>query len=658
MIKINNKYKRLLLKNNKDVKPDKKTERVKINKLSAKNLKGIKYNSIVYSIKDAISYKNGTIRFKHVGKIDILIPLYNKLKYIKRCLEGIENQTRKDLIGTVYILSQTKCEYEYVEHIKKDFSFDITNIEHERMDPSSARNFLVKQAKNDWISFIDADDYYEKDFFEMFTDYNQDSAFMSPLMISDNLSKESRERIYREFNRWEYINIVFNNLTCIAHKSLFEEHKLKKKFAFGGEDMDFLLNLFLSHKYYITLHKRAFIYTHDDVRQLSKQREFEKTHMKMIFSNLKKLKSNMVDFDLYNNFIKFFVFFNFEKTKKIFKIIFKDINKILKQSFKKEIDVEFDEQLKVASKKNSIKAKEYIDVKAKDMFSKTINEFLYLLTHYNCSIPKRVNEEYLMYMIRASGIKYLPHGEKIKKLISKLTEDYEKKKRTKFVEITFELPIPCNMHCKYCFQKERTIKNYSEKEILDSLKKRLKQCEKVAKKDGLRIYPKLMGGEISVLRDEFVEEIFAIFNNYNNILIFSNGSNRDGVVYNTNKRLMTHLFENNIKIMDHKKRNESFTLIYDNSNKERIKNIASDQNVIANFDRYKLSDDRTRKNIYKIPMKAIDIMTGEVVPCWKLGIAKTKIEDVKSFKKMKVGCNKPCDNCIYYFGVEDGVCNS
>ena len=658
MIKINNKYKRLLLKNNKDVKPDKKTERVKINKLSAKNLKGIKYNSIVYSIKDAISYKNGTIRFKHVGKIDILIPLYNKLKYIKRCLEGIENQTRKDLIGTVYILSQTKCEYEYVEHIKKDFSFDITNIEHKRMDPSSARNFLVKQAKNDWISFIDADDYYEKDFFEMFTDYNQDSAFMSPLMISDNLSKESRERIYREFNRWEYINIVFNNLTCIAHKSLFEEHKLKKKFAFGGEDMDFLLNLFLSHKYYITLHKRAFIYTHDDVRQLSKQREFEKTHMKMIFSNLKKLKSNMVDFDLYNNFIKFFVFFNFEKTKKIFKIIFKDINKILKQSFKKEIDVEFDEQLKVASKKNSIKAKEYIDVKAKDMFSKTINEFLYLLTHYNCSIPKRVNEEYLMYMIRASGIKYLPHGEKIKKLISKLTEDYEKKKRTKFVEITFELPIPCNMHCKYCFQKERTIKNYSEKEILDSLKKRLKQCEKVAKKDGLRIYPKLMGGEISVLRDEFVEEIFAIFNNYNNILIFSNGSNRDGVVYNTNKRLMTHLFENNIKIMDHKKRNESFTLIYDNSNKERIKNIASDQNVIANFDRYKLSDDRTRKNIYKIPMKAIDIMTGEVVPCWKLGIAKTKIEDVKSFKKMKVGCNKPCDNCIYYFGVEDGVCNS
>lgn len=658
MIKINNKYKRLLLKNNKDVKPDKKTERVKINKLSAKNLKGIKYNSIVYSIKDAISYKNGTIRFKHVGKIDILIPLYNKLKYIKRCLEGIENQTRKDLIGTVYILSQTKCEYEYVEHIKKDFSFDITNIEHERMDPSSARNFLVKQAKNDWISFIDADDYYEKDFFEMFTDYNQDSAFMSPLMISDNLSKESRERIYREFNRWEYINIVFNNLTCIAHKSLFEEHKLKKKFAFGGEDMDFLLNLFLSHKYYITLHKRAFIYTHDDTRQLSKQREFEKTHMKMIFSNLKKLKSNMVDFDLYNNFIKFFVFFNFEKTKKIFKIIFKDINKILKQSFKKEIDVEFDEQLKVVSKKNSIKAKEYIDVKAEDMFSKTINEFLYLLTHYNCSIPEKVNEEYLMYMIRASGIKYLPHGEKIKKLISKLTEDYEKKKRTKFVEITFELPIPCNMHCKYCFQKERTIKNYSEKEILDSLKKRLKQCEKVAKKDGLRIYPKLMGGEISVLRDEFVEEIFAIFNNYNNILIFSNGSNRDGVVYNTNKRLMTHLFENNIKIMDHKKRNESFTLIYDNSNKERIKNIASDQNVIANFDRYKLSDDRTRKNIYKIPMKAIDIMTGEVVPCWKLGIAKTKIEDVKSFKKMKVGCNKPCDNCIYYFGVEDGVCNS
>jgi glycosyltransferase involved in cell wall biosynthesis len=603
---------------------------------------------VLINIISSIPCKNGTKKIKHSGKIDILIPLYKKEKYIKRCLDSIEKQTRLDLINVVHILSQTKEDYDIVENIKSEYSFKINNIKYKQVNPSKARNILVKKSKMDWISFIDADDYFKNDFFEMFTDYEQDSMLMKPMSLDYDTEEEISER-KKNFSRWRYFNICLDNLTGIYHKSLFKKFPLVEKFAFGGEDMDFLMKVYFSKRYYITLHDKFYVYTHDDGQQLTKKNSFEKTHAKMFNTHINDLRKEYEDFIMPKNigYLKLLKLFASKKDIKIAKKINNAIAKKIKCNRKKTIDFVINEDLSYKNLNNI-----NLDFLDEKVYNKRYENFFYLISHYNCFMigDKLPNNFYENCLISENFEKFF-NGKKIRKDVEKLTKEREKK--NKKVDITFELPIPCNKNCKYCFQKERRTKTYTEEEILSSLKLRLKQCEKIAKKDKIKILPKIMGGEISILPDAFAEKILTIFNNYSNLIIFSNGANRKGVVYNSNKRLMTHITDEKQleEIRNDLKPNESISIVYNSETKGRTRELREKyhyMDFISSMDRYQLPENRKREYIYEIPMKAIDVISGDITPCWKFGVEKINIKDVKSFKKMKVGCDKPCDNCILY----------
>ena len=603
---------------------------------------------ILMNIMSSIPCKNGTKKIKHSGKIDILIPLYKKEKYIERCLNSIETQTRLDLINNVYILSQTKEDYDVVENIKNKYSYKIENIKHKQANPSKARNILVKKSKMDWISFIDADDYFKNDFFEMFTDYEQDSMLMKPMSLSEDTEEEIAKR-KKFFSRWKYFNICLDNLTGIYHKSLFKKFPLVEKFAFGGEDMDFLMKVYFSKKYYVTLHDKFYVYTHDDEQQLTKKNLFKETHMKMFNTHIKDLRKEYEDFIMPKNesYLKLLGFFITKKEKKITKQINKEIAKKLKYNRNEPIDFVINEDLSYKNLNNI-----NFDFDDEENINKRYENFFYLISHYNCFMKaEKLPKDFYMNCVMSKNFEKYFNGKKIIKKIEKIIK--ERKEKNKKVDITFELPIPCNKNCKYCFQKERKTKTYTEEEILSSLKLRLKQCEKIAKRDRVKILPKIMGGEISILPDTFAEKILAIFNNYSNLIIFSNGANRKGVIYNSNKRLMTHITDEKQleEIKNDLKPNESMSIVYNSETKGRTRELRSKYNsmdFISSMDRYQLPEERKREYIYEIPMKAIDVISGDVTPCWKFGVEKVNIKDIKSFRKMKVGCDKPCDNCILY----------
>jgi Glycosyltransferases, probably involved in cell wall biogenesis len=96
----------------------------------------------------------------------IIIPLYNKAPYIAKTLHSVINQTYK------------KFELIIVDDGSKDNSLEIaksalnqSNIDYQLIDQpnagvSTARNNGVKAAKYDYISFLDADDWWEPTFLE------------------------------------------------------------------------------------------------------------------------------------------------------------------------------------------------------------------------------------------------------------------------------------------------------------------------------------------------------------------------------------------------------------------------------------------------------------------------------------------------------------
>lgn len=97
--------------------------------------------------------------------ISVIIPIYNKAPYIKKCLEDLHNQTYHNLEIICINDGSTDGSGEIVkEYMKKDKRFQY--YEQKNQGVSVARNQGLKLATGEYISFIDCDDGLEKDMYE------------------------------------------------------------------------------------------------------------------------------------------------------------------------------------------------------------------------------------------------------------------------------------------------------------------------------------------------------------------------------------------------------------------------------------------------------------------------------------------------------------
>ena len=93
----------------------------------------------------------------------IIIPLYNKEKYISRAINSILNQSYKSYEIIVIDDGSTDNSYEIIDSIKYS---NLIKYKQTNMGVSIARNKGVELAKYDFLVFLDADDEWENNFLE------------------------------------------------------------------------------------------------------------------------------------------------------------------------------------------------------------------------------------------------------------------------------------------------------------------------------------------------------------------------------------------------------------------------------------------------------------------------------------------------------------
>lgn len=93
----------------------------------------------------------------------VIIPYYNKSKYIQRCLDAVLNQTFQEF---EIILVNDGSTDDGLHFISDNYSNNITVINQENNGVSAARNTGIKQAKYPFIAFLDADDCWHNQFLE------------------------------------------------------------------------------------------------------------------------------------------------------------------------------------------------------------------------------------------------------------------------------------------------------------------------------------------------------------------------------------------------------------------------------------------------------------------------------------------------------------
>lgn len=103
----------------------------------------------------------------------VIVPLYNKAKYIEKCLQSVFNQTFKEFELIViddgssddgYSIAKYLCNSLVVSEWSKS---PLTKVlKQENRGVSTTRNYGVELSKFDYIAFLDADDWWATDYLQ------------------------------------------------------------------------------------------------------------------------------------------------------------------------------------------------------------------------------------------------------------------------------------------------------------------------------------------------------------------------------------------------------------------------------------------------------------------------------------------------------------
>lgn len=97
--------------------------------------------------------------------ISVIVPVYKVERYLRQCIDSILNQTYRDLeILLIDDGSPDRCGEICEEYARKDDRIRFFHMENNGL--SAARNLGLREAKGDYIGFVDSDDWIEPDMYE------------------------------------------------------------------------------------------------------------------------------------------------------------------------------------------------------------------------------------------------------------------------------------------------------------------------------------------------------------------------------------------------------------------------------------------------------------------------------------------------------------
>ena len=190
-------------------------------------------------------------------KFSVVIPLYNKEKEIKNTIESILNQTYKP--DEIIIIDDGSTDNSALI-VEKYFKNKVKLIRQKNCGETCARNRGIKEAKNEFICFIDADDLWKKDFLEeiakLIKDFPEAVVYStSHKMIDENgkiiSSKVSLPKNFRGYLD-NFIKIFKDNYGIINSSSVCIKKSINPVFPVGekkGGDLCAWIELSLKGKF-------------------------------------------------------------------------------------------------------------------------------------------------------------------------------------------------------------------------------------------------------------------------------------------------------------------------------------------------------------------------------------------------------------------------
>ena len=185
--------------------------------------------------------------------LSIIIPVYNGEKYIEKCLDSVLSQTYSNIEIIIINDGSTDNSYQLLQkYAKKDHRILLFN--QKNIGSSLTRNNGIKYAHGEYITFIDIDDYIEKDAYEKVMSKLQDDIDIACFSVSCDYTKEnySINKILKSgiYPKDEAVKELFNkDIFNALWNKIYKASLIKEKDYFPyefnqGEDLVFNCKVF------------------------------------------------------------------------------------------------------------------------------------------------------------------------------------------------------------------------------------------------------------------------------------------------------------------------------------------------------------------------------------------------------------------------------
>ena len=196
------------------------------------------------------------------NKYSIIVPVYNGEKYLDRCIDSIINQKYRNI---ELILVNDGSIDNSSDICKKYARYDdrIIYIEQKNLGVSYARNKGIEEATGDYITFVDCDDYIDKDTLKILNmkiekekcdiikyGYVKESKFVKKaynFSIETNIKiiqKEYNEKVFPYIFKTYDLSNIWN---AIYKKEVISDLRFDENLKYG-EDFKFMIQALLESK--------------------------------------------------------------------------------------------------------------------------------------------------------------------------------------------------------------------------------------------------------------------------------------------------------------------------------------------------------------------------------------------------------------------------
>lgn len=223
-----------------------------------------------------------------MANISVIVPVYNKEKEITITIDSVLSQTFADFELILVDDGSTDLSKDIISSYADNRIFYKYK---ENGGVSSAKNLGINVAKGEFITFLDAGDFWEKSFLEkMFNRIeDQDICYSGyKLYFSDGSSKEKKSKFYSGQIIKDYLlgKVSPHTNNWLIRRSFIEENNLKFDERFSlGEDMLFFSNLLLFTEKITFVNEYLNYYVQDHSGSLSSGKGIEKIEQDIAWIN-------------------------------------------------------------------------------------------------------------------------------------------------------------------------------------------------------------------------------------------------------------------------------------------------------------------------------------------------------------------------------------